>query len=1171
MAPPASKRRKLEHSSDNEDDDGSFTSFGAFEHEENGTAEDMQQGGMSVEEDEMDDVDGAAMSEDDEEDTEEDGEETVEEINVRDKAGTSKTSSRANPATAKDSGTLRKRLGDERAFTSGSFKSNTFKLQVDELLEQVRPRRGKREAAAEDSLHKLKTTIEQIPARSPLPVEDAEKQLRKKAQVVVPFPRPRPPKDAKYKLEYQKPANVNVVGSHALKTSSRATQVLEIDMALTMPPAIFQEKDFLNFRYFYKRAYYLACVAAEIKNGHSKDYDIRFASFRDKSLQPIVVVESLEKDAKTRWRINILACTPADVFSPDKLRLEKNSVRSLTASSDTIKQDQTQDSTPFYNSSLRADMLTTPYLKLLHNATKSCEAFQDACLLGSTWLRQRGISSDMHAGGFGNFEWSALMALLLTGGGPKGTPILSAGYSSYQLFKATLQVLAMKDFSKQPLVIGNSDYVHHPPSDGLPVVWDAERSHNILCRMATWAYKHLRQEAKTTLSTLGDQQYDGFDATFILRSDGLLYRYDSVIEVPLENDGGLKRDHLPFAQQQKLFKTLQKGLGDRASQINIIPAESQSWDISSHRSSDGSARILRIGLVVNAETVGRMVDHGPSPEQKAEAAAFQKFWGEKAELRRFKDGSILESLVWSAKDGGQSVLEQVVRYIVARHIGENVESGMRFFVDGVKRLMPHDAATAPFQALAEAYKQMESDIRGLEGLPLSIRHITAADGQLRSASLTPPATGPRPTPAVVVIQFEGSGRWPDDLIAIQRTKIAFLLKLSELLHDSVRTVTPRIGLENQEHDVLNQGYLDLVYDSGAAFRMRIYHDREQTLLERQLKDKALDPRFKEVAALGLAKHKRDYIKAPAHTQAVARLCSRHYPLSGTIRLVKKWFASHLLANHIADEVIELLVAKTFVQPWPWQTPSSVQTGFLRTLFFLSRWDWRAEPLIVDLSGSGDLKAADVQSITTKFEAWRKIDPALNRVVLFAASKVDHEGTTWTDGRPAKVVAGRMTALAKAACAEIKEKELALEPADLFSSPLSDFDFVLHLNPEILGKKKRKQSKANGAGFKNLEMELMGDTSLAGFEPIHDFLQELETLFGGAVLFFSGGHERPVVAGLWNPQTKGRAWKLNLAYSTLPEATATEEAVQAEVNKEGILAEMARLGGDMIERIDVNRS
>lgn len=138
-------------------------------------------------------------------------------------------------------------------------------------------------------------------------------------------------------------------------------------------------------------------------------------------------------------------------------------------------------------------MLITPYLRLLHSASKTCEAFQDACLLGSTWLRQRGISSDLRAGGFGNFEWNTMMALMLSGGGPKGTPILSAGYSSYQLFKATLQVLAMKDFSKQPFAVGTDDHAPRVLQNGAPVVWDVERSHNLLYKMGSWDYKHLRR------------------------------------------------------------------------------------------------------------------------------------------------------------------------------------------------------------------------------------------------------------------------------------------------------------------------------------------------------------------------------------------------------------------------------------------------------------------------------------------------------------------------------------------------------------------------------------------------------------------------------------------------------------------------------------------------------
>lgn len=55
-------------------------------------------------------------------------------------------------------------------YTAESFKSNVFKLQIDELLEQVKPKYGKKEAPAENAMRILKSVIEQLPSRAPLSV-----------------------------------------------------------------------------------------------------------------------------------------------------------------------------------------------------------------------------------------------------------------------------------------------------------------------------------------------------------------------------------------------------------------------------------------------------------------------------------------------------------------------------------------------------------------------------------------------------------------------------------------------------------------------------------------------------------------------------------------------------------------------------------------------------------------------------------------------------------------------------------------------------------------------------------------------------------------------------------------------------------------------------------------
>ena len=431
-------------------------------------------------------------------------------------------------------------------------------------------------------------------------------------------------------------------------------------------------------------------------------------------------------------------------------------------------------------------MLVTQYLKVQYKAATSCSAYRDACLLGSSWLRQRGFGSNVATGGFGNFEWSALMAAMLSGGGPGGKPILSGGYISYQLLKATLQLLAIKDLSRQPFMIGSASANTIPTlEDGSPVVWDEARQHNILYKMTPWSYKLLQSAAKTTLAMLADPKFDGFESAFILRADNTMMRFDVSLE--LDQATLAKADPKTSNIQQslrKLYQTLQRGFGDRVSLINIRQPASGTWDVGTTRPNQHSKGSVTVGIVINSENVNRLVDHGPSAENKADAAAFRKFWGEKAELRRFKDGSILESLIWSSSESGQSVLEQITRYLLQRHFNAAVEQSAKFAGDEYSRMIRNSNSTEPFQPLMEAYKKLERDLRDLEDVPLTIRQLMPADAQLRFASIDAPMAGrasQQSKPADVTMQFEGSNRWPDDLVAIQRTKIAFLLKFGELL------------------------------------------------------------------------------------------------------------------------------------------------------------------------------------------------------------------------------------------------------------------------------------------------------------------------------------------------------------------------------------------------------
>ena len=740
------------------------------------------------------------------------------------------------------------------------------------------------------------------------------------------------------------------------------------------------------------------------------------------------------------------------------------------------------------------------------------------------------------------------------------------------MFKAVLQFLSSTNLASKPQSYEAPSDFETSKSD-VPMFYDGPRGQNILYKMTPWSYTFLRDESKTSLDMLNDETFDQFESTFILRTDQPLQRFDCLIKVDVANQsceasGDHQTNVARFAR--RTFEVLREGLTDRVKLIDIQVGALPSWSIKSSAPSSPERESLLVAVVFDPLNVDRLVDHGPSAEEKKKAAKFQKFWGEKAELRRFKDGSILESLIW-APGSSYSVFQDVFTYLVKRHFDANLSKSLHFIGDGFEKSLPSTGTSSKaFEALKQAYNGFEKDIRHMESLPLQLRQLSAISPQLRSASIQTPNFSPRnplKNPADVIIQFEGSGRWPDDIVAIQRTKIAFMLKIESLLEESDSSTTTRLGLESEAHPLQNCVFLDIIYGSGAAFRLRVHNDREQTLLERQIKEKLTDNRAREDAVSALAIYKKMFVQLPLLTQSIATHCTRFPLLSASIRLMKQWFDRHMLSRHVSEELIELLVARTFVQPYPWRAPSSAMSGFLRTLLFISRWDWRLVPLIVDFTGT--MTSKDVASINTRLEAWRKIDPGMNRTVLFAASNHDTTGTAFTDGGPSKVVAARMTVLARSACTLVRDQGVDLDHRALFASSTEDYDFVIHLASKFSHDEARKSAKPK---FKNLEVQVEADLGMTGYEPVKEYLHELERLYTSSIVFFHSETSGAVITGLWNPQiVSARAFKVNLAYATKPEMKSDDEDEgQIKLDKAAILSEVARLGGDMVVRIEVVR-
>jgi U3 small nucleolar RNA-associated protein 22 len=60
----------------------------------------------------------------------------------------------------------------------------------------------------------------------------------KAEHVRVPFPNPRPSKDALYKFKFQAPTSFKLVGAYALKTAAKQPEGITIDVSVQMPDVL---------------------------------------------------------------------------------------------------------------------------------------------------------------------------------------------------------------------------------------------------------------------------------------------------------------------------------------------------------------------------------------------------------------------------------------------------------------------------------------------------------------------------------------------------------------------------------------------------------------------------------------------------------------------------------------------------------------------------------------------------------------------------------------------------------------------------------------------------------------------------------------------------------------------------------------------------------------------
>uniref|UniRef100_A0A3Q3VZY5 Nucleolar protein 6 n=1 Tax=Mola mola TaxID=94237 RepID=A0A3Q3VZY5_MOLML len=1052
------------------------------------------------------------------------------------------------------------------------FHCSLLKMQMEELLKEVAlsEHRKRQIDAFVETVTKLLQTLPESPA-----VEVSDVSWLSGA-VKVPFLLV--PETTKGKFHMAPPASVDLIGSYPLGTCTKPRVM--VDLAVTIPADVLHPKDMLNQRYPRKRALYLAGLAQYLSTS-SDIGTMRYSCLHGNRLRPVLLLTPPGKDSSS-FTVRFHACPPPGFFKPSRFHPQRNNIRTEWYTG--LQTPLGEPPTPLYNSSVLGDLLPRAHLQFLSAVSSQCSAFASGVALLKVWLRQREL--DQGTGCFNGFLASMLMAYLLN------THRISNTMSPYQLLRNSLNFLASTDLTANGISLAkNADST--APSlpefhNAFQVVFVDPSGHLNMCAdMSACTYKQLQHEASVSMQFWDNPTVDGFNSLLMtpkpmIRTSDHVFQLCELVKLQssckklnllnelMDHSGNYVHTALPY-----LLSLLQRGLGKRIHLLTHSLIPDPEWSVENEAPKYKSQPPLSFGLLLNPELAVSVLERGPSADSP-KAAEFRQLWGSRSELRRFQDGAITEAVLWEGTNMCQKQLvpRQIVTHLLQLH-ADIPESCVRYvgaMVDDVIKTGSEESLL-----VVQSYDDLSRKLWQLEGLPLSITAVQGAHPALRYTQVFPPvplkldysffdrektsrslvpgegkACPAYITPITVICHMEGSGKWPHDRLAIRHIRAAFHIRLGELLNKH-HNYTCRPG----------PTHLD-VWKNGLVFRITVaYHREPQVLRESVNAEGMLIVRDNEEAqALEMAT-----IHKPLLTSTLHGLQQQQPCFGAVCRLAKRWLGAQLLSDDVTEDAADLLVASLFLQPAPFTPPGSPQVGFLRFLHLLSSFDWRNNPLIVNLNNQ--FTAADYTEIKNDFLASRESLP-----VMFIATPKDKKLSMWTKRAPSIQMLQRAMTLA-AESLKVLEHQLmdggqTQDVRVILRPPLDVYDVLIHLNHKqvpLLCQAVDPPTVNFGRGvMTGTVVPAGGALPVIDYNPVALYMAELRDAFGDLALFFCDPYGGTVIAVLWKPK----------AFISIPFKTSQVSARSVEVtgeeantfpNVEAILEDFRVMGKDLVKSVE----
>ncbi|KAB1213028.1 Nucleolar protein 6 [Morella rubra] len=847
------------------------------------------------------------------------------------------------------------------------------------------------------------------------------------------------------------PGFVRDIGADAkLSSNIRSQNLSQIggSYAIQCVAECFHEKDYLNHRYHAKRCLYL-CIIKKYLKLSSVVCKVEWSTLQNEARKPVLLVYPAMHLAEVPGFFVRIIPTAKSLFAIAKLNLNRNNVRVLNHGG-TIPQ-----ATPKYNSSILEDMFLEDSTELIRKTFLGWKELGESSILLKVWARQR--SSIYVHDCLNGFLISVILSYLAS------QNKINKSMKAKEILRVTLSFIATSELWTRGLFFKREGEKAIPKEERMPnretfpvVICNQSAAFNLAFRVSKIGFIELQEEAALTLKCMEKCKDGGFEEIFMTRVD-YASKYDYCMRLNLKGKSEVHASGFCFDDEcwrlyeQKVHTLLTQGLTDRAKFIRVTWRNTSSECSIENGLSMFDREPLLVGVLVSSlEKAFRVVDIGPSAENKEEALKFRTFWGEKAELRRFKDGTIAESTVWESEHWARHlILKRISEYVLLRHLSLAKENVVHVVHELDFSLVHGISDPISFSgSLLGALEVLSKRLRLIQDLPLRVSSVQPIDPAFRFTSVFPPEPHPlandevdvprlrKLTPSCIQpLELEGSGNWPMDELSIEKTKTAFLLKIGESLQN-----TWGMTCIATEDDVD-------VFTSGYVFRLKILHERGLDLVKREIgRDQV-----KQVTSAD-----KELFVRSQHSSMINGFQGRYPVYAPVVRLAKRWVASHLFSACLVEEVVELLVAYLFVKPLPFNNaPCSRISGFLRFLRLLSEYDWSFSALVVDING--DLSQNDKREISDNFTLCRKDyeeNKQHGRTAMFLAAAYDKASEAWTSFSPNLLELKRLVAYARSS-ANLLTKLILEEQIGsykwecLFRTPLNNYDAVILLHRDKL--------------------------------------------------------------------------------------------------------------------------